>query len=95
MSGCLKANRLTLNTKKTKFVVLGSKQKLRQTPKLNLNINGEPLEQVQEMNYLGVILDDVLSFDPHVEYIHCKAVKKLAVVRKAREFLDLGTSVQL
>ena len=47
------------------------------------------------MKYLGVILDNFLTFDAHIEYVHSKAVKKLGVVRKAREFLDLGTSVQL
>ncbi len=76
-------------------MVFGSRYKLRQTPKLNLSINEERLEQVEHMKYLGVILDDALSFDPHVEYIHSKAVKKLGVVQKARDFLDLGASVQL
>ena len=32
VSEWLKANRLTLNTKKTKFVIFGSRQKLRPTP---------------------------------------------------------------
>ena len=84
-----------LNVKKTKFVVVGSRQRLRQVPELNLKINDEKLDQVDEMKYLGVILDRFLTFDAHVEYIHSKAVKKLGIVRKAREFLDLGTSVQL
>ncbi len=47
------------------------------------------------MKYLGVILDDILSFDSHVEYMHGKVVKKLGIVRKARDFQDLGTSVHL
>ncbi len=42
-----------------------------------------------------MILDNFLSFDSHVEYVHSKAVKKLGIVCKARDFLDLGTSVQL
>ena len=95
VSEWFKANRLTLNIKKTKFVIFGSRHKLRQMPALNLSINNEKLEQVTSMKYLGVILDDILSFDPHVDYMHSKAVKKLGIVRKAREFLDLGTSVRL
>ena len=47
------------------------------------------------MKYLGVILDNFLTFDQHTDYIHGKAVKKLGIVRKAREFLDMGTSVKL
>ena len=45
----LKANRLTLNIKTIK----GSKQKIKQTPKLRLSINNEELEQVSHMKYLG------------------------------------------
>ena len=95
VSEWLKANRLTLNIKKTKFIVFGTRQRLRQVPPLNLSINGEQLEQVDNMKYLGVILDQFLTFDQHTDYIHSKAVKKLGIVRKARDFLDLGTSVKL
>ncbi len=39
ISEWLKANRLTLNTARTKYVIFGSKQKSRDEPDLNLSIN--------------------------------------------------------
>ena len=80
VSEWMKANELTLNTAKTKFVVFGSRNKLSYTLKLSLTINRQPVEQVNEFKYLGLILDDKLSFDQHINYIHSKAVKKLGIV---------------
>ncbi len=95
VSEWLKANRLTLNIKKTKLVVFGSRQKLSQTPQLKLAINGEQLEQVSQMKYLGVILDHTLTFDAHIDYVFSKSVKKLGILRKSRDYLDMDTSVML
>ncbi len=95
VSEWFKANKLTLNVAKTKLVVFGSRHKLANAPNLNLTINNEKIEQVTEFKYWGVFLDDKLTFDKHVEYIHGKAVKKMGIVHKARNFLDRSTSVLL
>ena len=47
------------------------------------------------MKYLGVILDDHLTFDEHITYIVNKASKKLGVLRRAREFLNRSTKILL
>ncbi len=47
------------------------------------------------MKYLGMMLDQHLTFDDHVEYLHGKAVKKLGILRRSRNFLDKNTSVLL
>ena len=91
----LKANKLTLNVAKTRLVVFGSRVKLQNTPKLNLSINNKPIEQVTGFKYLGLFLDDKLTFNSHVDYIHSKAVKKLGIIRKARNFLDRSPSIIL
>ena len=35
----------------------------------NIQINNIPLEQKNEVKYLGIILDSNLKWDKHVEYI--------------------------
>ena len=67
----LNANKLTLNTDKTKYMVFGSKQMLRHKPDLNLSMNGKKLERVSVMNYLGVHLDEHLTFSDHISIV-CK-----------------------
>ena len=49
-------------------------------------INGEPVEQVDSFKYLGVILDDKLSFTKHVTAVQNKSQQRLHVLRKLRAF---------
>ena len=90
----LKANKLTLNLKKTKYVIFGPKAKL-QNLNAPLYLDREKIEKTRTMKYLGVILDDELSFNDHINYIHTKATNKLGILRKSRDFLDKKTSLLL
>ena len=47
------------------------------------------------MKYLGVILEDLLTFEEHTQYVVDKSTKKLGILRKSREFLDRKTSTLL
>ncbi len=76
----LKANRLTLNATKTKYVIFGSKLQLKGKPDLHLMVGNAPIERVSCTKYLGVLLDEHLTFDDHVNYIHKKASKKLGIL---------------
>ena len=49
-------------------------------------INGEPVEQVDSFKYLGVMLDDKLSFKEHVTAVQKKSQQRLYVLRKLRAF---------
>ena len=91
----LKVNRLTLNVKKTKYMVFGSRTKLVHKPDLNITINGKNLERVEVMKYLGVFLDEHLTFSTHIAEICQKSSKKLGILRKSRELLDQSTSLLL
>ena len=84
----LKPNKLTLNIPKTKYVIFGSKYNLRNKPDLNLTLGGEKIDQDTEMKYLGVILDDHLTFNQHVQNIHTKPTRKLGIVRRANTCIE-------
>ena len=88
----LRANKLTLNANKTKYVIFGNKHNLTTKPDLNLYVGQDKIDRVNSMKYLGVILDDHLTFDEHITYVITKASKKLGVLRRAREFLNRPTT---
>ncbi len=89
----LKANRLTLNTKKTKYVIFGTRASLEHIPEdLNIRIANEKIERVKYMKYLGMILDEKLTFDEHINQTYTKASQKLGILRRLREYLDTTTS---
>ena len=91
----LHANRLTLNTAKTKFIIFGSRYKLSQLGEFALGILGEPIERVYSFKYLGVLLDEFLSFNEHIDYLLNKANKKLGILRKVRKCLNKSLSLTL
>lgn len=61
-------NNMKINIKKTKCMVFGSKHK---DDKLNININNEILENVKNFKYLGITLNEKLSYTEHYEKV-CK-----------------------
>ncbi len=62
-----KANKLSLNASKTKYMLFGSKQPDQGQV---LNIGEDNLEKVQSTKFLGIIIDDQMKWNIHIE--HCK-----------------------
>ena len=56
-------NHLLLNVKKCNFMLIGTKAKLRHFDSINININGTKLVRVTECKYLGVTIDENLSWE--------------------------------
>ena len=54
----LKANKLSLNVKRTKCVFFHKRKTL---PHINLPINDVIIENVSKLNYLGIMIDEHLS----------------------------------
>ena len=58
---------MLLNPEKTKGMVVATRQKhQRGVPPLRLMLNSQVIEQVSEHSHLGVILDDQLKWQAHI-----------------------------
>ncbi|KAK2182508.1 hypothetical protein NP493_352g03041 [Ridgeia piscesae] len=77
-------NFLHLNVSKTKEMCIDFRRN--RTVISPIVINGEPVEQVDSFKYLGVILDEKLSFTEHVTAVQKKFQQRLHVLRKLRAF---------
>ena len=64
-------NKLVLNVKKTKVMLIGSVRKKQILHFLQLMVNGTMTEQIDETRLLGVQLDSHLSWTPHISHL-CK-----------------------
>ena len=68
----LHANKLSLNTLKCKYMMIGSKFSLSHINYIpNINILGCNIERVDQIEQLGVTTDDQLKWDKHVDKL-CK-----------------------
>ena len=81
-------NALTINTNKTKTMVFGSRNKIKNSYKPELYINNEMLQIVPTYKYLGVNLDQTLSFKYHLENLINNISFKLYMFSKVRRFIN-------
>lgn len=77
-------NKLKLNSAKTKCMVLGTKNNYQSFMSKNLfvYINNIKVDYVDEIKYLGIILDPQLNFTKHVDYLCKKIGKKVGYFRR-------------
>ena len=81
------ANRLSLNLSKTNFMVFKPWQK-RQSFEFQVSINEQPVFRVSETMFLGVFLDDNLTWKPHISLLASKLSKSIGIIHKSRFFLS-------
>ena len=86
ISDWLKANKLSLNLKKTKCIVFVPRQK-RQNIRIQLAINNQQIDQVNETVFLGVTLDDKLTWKPHISHIANKISKSIGIIYRSSFYL--------
>ena len=84
------ANKLSLNVEKTKFSLFHKLGKKYSIPSHlpTLKINNHDIERVNTMKFLGVLLDDNLSWKEHIKYLENKIAKNIGLMYRAKPFLD-------
>ena len=81
-------NKLSLNVKKTKFMIFNHTKKRKGNKEVRIKVAGKLIEQVAEHKFLGVIFDDMLSWKPHINFVISKLNSCLGAVRRARPYLN-------
>ena len=82
-----KANKLSLNVAKTKFIIFRPRQK-RQRVAISLCIDNRTISRVTDTLFLGVIIDETLSWKPHISCIANKIAKSIGIISRARFYLN-------
>ena len=83
-------NDMTLNTSKTKFILVTTRQKLHRLNdhSLDVMINGKLIEQVEHAKLLGVALDCHLTWEKHMKNICSIVNSRLSLLRRIKPFLN-------
>ena len=69
-------------------------QSVRQTP-LNILINNQKLDCVASTKFLGVYIDNRLSWDHHINYVSSKISKSAGIIRKVSQIVPRSVCITL
>ena len=82
------SNSLQLNLTKTNFMIINPKKpNTRNITNNQLRINGTAIDRVAETTFLGLLIDDELSFKKHIKQIENKVSKGLYAIRSTQHLI--------
>ena len=87
LSNWFLANKLSINVKKSNFMIFKPRQN-RQKINLKIEINSYRIEQVRQVVFLGVILDEHISWKPHISHIASKISKSIGIIFRSSFYLS-------
>jgi len=90
----LAVNKLSLNIDKTNYMIFKGKRKGK-APDLNIKIGDKPVKRIDKTKFLGVTIDDTLSWKPHLHEVANKVSKCIGILLKTRTVLMKKTLTML
>ena len=83
----LNNNKLSLNISKINYMIMTNRKKVQQNDDFQLSIDGQTISQVNETKFLGVMIDDKMTFKSHINHINLagKMSKGVGNICKARK----------
>ncbi|PFX22783.1 RNA-directed DNA polymerase from mobile element jockey [Stylophora pistillata] len=87
----LNDHKFALNVAKSKFMIIASSQRLKSFGKVSLEIGDEFLDKADCYKYLGVIINETLTWRDHVNYISTNVNQRLGILRRIKHLLSIQT----
>ena len=75
-------NGLKLNEAKTQMLLLGKKKRAKELDYINVKLKGQKVERCDKVKYLGVWIDEDLSWRDHIEAVRRKCFGGLAKINR-------------
>ena len=94
LSDWFTANKLSVNLKKTKFMIFKQKQK-RCHVDSKIFLNNQEIDLVKEISFLGVILDEHLTWKSHISHVARKMAKSIGIIKRASFCLSKSSLTML
>ena len=89
------ANKLTINPSKTKYMIYKpifrkskNQRLLHNTTQTKVVLNGIELEQVNKIQFLGIVINDKLTWHNHKQHICRKVCKSLGIIYNCKHILS-------
>ena len=92
----LKSNKLTLNVKKTKYMIIGSQYRLRLLNRdFNVPVSFQQFTPVTNYRYLGIEVDEALRWQSQVDTICKKVSAGVGALKRIRSLVPRQTLLRM
>ena len=88
-------NLLTLNNKKTNFMLIGGSQKLKSCTDVSINVENVTLDRVDCIKYLGVTINQNMTWTDHVDTIVAKSMQRIGLLKRIKYLLPHQARITL
>ena len=83
-----KSNKLSLNVKKTNYMLLGTHKKTNQSKdKFKFSIDDTEVKEVSTSKFLGITVDQNLTWKNHVDDLAKKCSRSIGILHEVKQFL--------
>ena len=93
VSTWLDANKLSINSKKTHFMVF-HRSRIK-TSDINVVMQQNTIDRVNSTKCLGLIIDDKLKWHEHIQHVKHKIARSVGILYKIRHYLNKETLLNM
>jgi hypothetical protein len=90
-----KYNKLTISSEKTCFMIFHTKNKDKHPEVTDIEVNGLKISRVQHVKYLGVVIDDKLCWDNHINSVCKNLLRYFGIFNHIKTTTTQGTARQI
>jgi len=91
LSNWFNANFLSLNPNKSNYIICtGPRNKLPKYPNKSIILNNIAIKWVSNVKFLGVIIDEHLTWKFHINLVKNKAAKMIGIIKRLKFILPLS-----
>ena len=87
----LRNNKISLNISKTNYVLIDNCINALTKKHFEIKLQQNVLNRVENVKYLGMLIDDGLNWDPHIKQLSLQLSKSSAIIYRLRNFVDTET----
>ena len=88
VSNWFKANKLSVNAKKTNYMILGTPHIVSNVDEqMDVVLDNFTLERVKQTKFLGVIIDECLTWKYHIDCVSKTIARNIGVINKLKHFV--------
>ena len=92
LSDWFKANKLSLNLKKTNYIIFRARNKpIPSRDNLNVLIDSIKIKRLATTKFLGTYINEHLDWKPHISHVVLKMAKSIGIINKVKYFITSPT----